>query len=469
MSGAMIRRLLRHFEPLGLIVLGLLLRALTLPLPAALRPPPGGTTARSSGVQYTDAAGTLLREVRDESGARSRVADPAVAHSLLAEALVEAEDRRFRVHPGIDPVGVLRAAWHDLRPGRSLQGASTLTMQLARAVVPHRRTLMGKLEEAALALRIEASLDKDEIMLAYLTEAPFGPQLRGAEAAAEQLFGKPSVALSPAEAATLASLPKAPGQYLTERGRTRLQARRDDLLRRLHDRGRLDDVTLARALVEPLPERLAGGGLIAPHLVEAVRAGRLGPVPAGDRVQLALSLPLQARVEAAVKAQVEALRERHVGAGAAVVLDNRSGAILAYVGSADFLAAEGQNDGVLALRQPGSSLKPFVYALALEDQRIDGGSVLPDLPIRLEGEDGVFAPRNYDGVFHGPVRAREALGNSYNVPAVWLADRLGVGAVLSGLRRFGFVSLRETASHYGAALALGDGEVKLLELAEAYA
>lgn len=458
------RWLLRHFEPLGLVFVLVLLRALSLPLPSALR----GAQTGGTSVRFTDAAGVLLREVRDGQGARSQAPPPEAAHSLLGEALVVAEDRRFRHHPGVDPVGVVRAALHDLGGGR-MQGASTLTMQLARAVAPHPRTLFGKLQEMALALRIEASLSKDEILVAYLTEAPFGPQLRGAEAAAQQLFGKSLAALSPAEAASLAALPKAPGLYLTEGGRARLRARRDFILGELHARGVLDGVALARAQVEPLPERLVGSGFAAPHLVEAVRSGRFGATPGATSIELTVSMPLQLGVEHAVRTQVDALRTRHVSSGAAVVLDNATGDVLAYVGSASFAGPDGQNDGVLALRQPGSALKPFVYALGLEAGRIDAATLLPDVPLSIEGDDGVFAPQNYDGTFHGPVRAREALGNSYNVPAVWLADRLGVGTVLAGLRRAGFASLGEGATHYGAALALGDGEVRLLELAEAYA
>lgn len=456
--------LFSHFEPLGLACVLLLVRVLCVPLPAALR----AADASGASVRFTDAASVLLREVRDEHGARSQAPPAGAAQSLLAQALVVAEDHRFRQHPGIDPIGVARAAWHDVS-SRRMQGASTLTMQLARAVAPHPRTLLGKLEEAALALRIEASLSKDEILTAYLAEAPFGPQLRGAEAAAQQLFGKTLTALSPAEAATLASLPKAPGLYLTEAGRARLRARRDFVLAKLQAQGAIDAVDLARAQAEPLPERLVGSGFTAPHLVEAVRAGRFGDVRGATTLELTVQTPLQLAVEAAVRAQVDVLRTRHVSAAAAVILDNASGDVLAYVGSPDFGGAGGQNDGVQALRQPGSALKPFVYALALESGRIDPASLLPDVPLSIEGDDGVFAPQNYDGTFHGPVRAREALGNSYNVPAVWLADRLGVGTVLAGLRRFGFVSLGEGATHYGAALALGDGEVRLVEIAAAYA
>lgn len=458
------QRLCKHFEPLGLVLVALVLRALSLPLPAGLR----SQTDATGSVRFTDSAGVLLREVRDGDGARAQSPGPGASRSLLAAAIVVAEDKRFWRHPGIDPIGVVRAALHDLGAGR-MQGASTLTMQLARVLKPHPRTLFGKFEEAALALRIEAGLSKDEILTAYLTEAPFGPQLRGAEAAAQQLFGKSALALSPAEAATLASLPKAPGLYLTERGRSRLRARRDFVLAGLAERGLLDGAARARAEIEPIPQRLLGSGFAAPHLVEAVRAGRFGDVSGSREVQLTVSMPLQLGVEAAVHSQIESLRERRVSAGAAVVLENATGNVLAYVGSPDFAGERGQNDGVLALRQPGSALKPFVYALAIENGRLDAAELLPDVPLSIQGDDGVFAPQNYDGSFHGPVRAREALGNSYNVPAVWLTDRLGVGSVLGALRRFGFSSLREGASHYGAALALGDGEVRLLELAQAYA
>lgn len=461
------RWLRAHFEPLGLLLIGLLLRAAMLPLPEALRA--SGSDVESGSQRFVDAAGVLLREVRGEDGARAYPVAAAATETLLAAALIQAEDRRFFQHPGIDPIGVVRAAWNDLRPQRGLQGASTLTMQLARTLRPHPRTLLGKLDEMALALRMEASTSKREILRAYMQHAPFGPQLRGAEAAARQLFGKPVAELSAGEAATLAALPKAPGLYLSARGRERLRARRDFILQRLHETGGIDALQMARAQVEPLPDRVLAGGFVAPHLIEALRQGRLGPAPTGARVELTLSSALQRSVETAVAQHVEALRDRHVGAGAAVVLDNQSGAILAYVGSADFHGPAGQNDGVVALRQPGSALKPFVYALGMESNQLDAASLLPDVPLSIEGDDGVFAPQNYDGKFHGPVRAREALGNSYNVPAVWLADRIGVGAVLEGLQRVGFGSLSRSATHYGAALALGDGEVRLLELAEAYA
>ena len=452
-------RVWSYLEPTGILAAALLVRAACMPLPAELRDAAANVEVSA---RYTDASGLLLREVRADGQRVDRLSARA-ADTLTARALVLAEDRRFAWHLGLDPIGTARAVWANVRGRR--EGASTLTMQLARALRPTPRTLLGKFEQAALALRIEASVSKRTILEAYLQTAPFGPQLRGADAAAGRLYGKSLAALSPAESATLAALPKFPGLALRSEGP--LGRRRDWILQRMREEGVIDDVTLARGLAEPLPQRVLTASSGAPHLIEALRGGRIAGGGRGE-IRLSLSLPLQASVEQAVRTQIALLGERHVGNGAAIVVDNASGKILAYVGSADFAGPEGQNDGLLAERQAGSALKPFVYALAMERGSFGPSSVMPDVPLRLETEEGVFAPQNYDHLFHGPVRAREALGNSYNVPAVWLADRVGVGPVLSGLRRLGLSTLRQGASYYGAALALGDGEVRLFDLAEAY-
>jgi penicillin-binding protein 1C len=189
-----------------------------------------------------------------------------------------------------------------------------------------------------------------------------------------------------------------------------------------------------------------------------------------SELQTTLDSALQREIEALVKDASQRLRAYDATAAAAIVVDNASGDVLAYVGAPDFFSAQalGQNDGVFALRQPGSTLKPFVYALALE-RGMTPASLVPDVALHFPSAGGDYAPRNYDGRFHGPIRVREALASSLNVPAVYLADSLGVPAVLQYLRRLGFDSLSRDAQHYGAALALGDGEVHLAALASAYA
>jgi penicillin-binding protein 1C len=234
-----------------------------------------------------------------------------------------------------------------------------------------------------------------------------------------------------------------------------------------------DDVRRARA--EPIVLAPSGGGQGAPHLVRALMAGEIDAAgPLRDRTSdltLAVDRGLQREVEVLAEDAVRALAPRHVSAAAVVVIENATGDLLAYVGSPDIedAARLGQNDGVLALRQPGSALKPFVYELAMEKLGFTAATVLPDVELFLPQKDGDYHPNNYDGRFHGPVRLREALANSYNVPAVWTADAVGPGRVLARLGELGIGTLGEDAEYYGVAIALGDGEVRLLDLANAYA
>jgi penicillin-binding protein 1C len=453
---------------------GVVLRAATLPLPDALRPRPGGESVR-----FVDRDGRLLREVRADDSTRAREVSLAEVPEDLVHAVLAAEDRRFYEHPGVDPVAVVRAAWSDAMHARVVSGASTLTMQLARLVKPHRRNLLGKLDEAALALRIEASLSKREVLAQYLNRAPFGAGVRGVDAASRFWFAKSPAELSLAEAATLAAIPRGPAVYAIDRHPGRVVARRDRILDRMVASGWTTAEAAARAKQEPLVARAGKGTFGAPHLVEALSEGApelwpaaLGAAPRdarAERVETTIASDLQRAVELAAREQVAGLTDRHVGAAAVVVLDNDTGDVLAYVGSQGFDdRRDGQNDGVRARRQPGSTLKPFVYGLAMERLGWTPATVVPDLPLRVEVEDGVYAPMNYDERFHGPVRVREALGSSLNVPAVWTAEQLGVGEVLGRLRMLGFRLDREDA-WYGPGIALGDGEVSLLELADAYA
>ncbi len=454
-------------------VLALLVAAVFTPLPATLRDDGGAATS----VRYLDRNGHLLREVRADDGTRAANVQLAEVGDRVELAMVAAEDARFYHHPGVDPLAVVRAAGASLARRRVVSGASTLTMQLARTVSPHRRNLVGKFFEAALALRIEASLDKRAILEAYLNRVAFGPQLRGVDAASRYWFDKPPQALSWAEAATLASLPRGPSLYAARSHLGALRARRDRVLRRMAAAGDLPEDDLRRALDEPLASPARTGTFGAPHFVGAVAQGRLGVGAGPERAQevtTTLDAELQQEAEVATARVVRELRAKRVTAASAVVLDNQTGEILAYVGSPGWSDAKalGQNDGVLALRQPGSTLKPFVYAVAMDGGAPGGmtpATLVPDLELHLPVGGGVYAPNNYDGRFHGPVRLREALANSYNVPAVRVASDVGPERVLELLHAVGMTSLRETPETYGPAIALGDGEVRLIELARAYA
>jgi penicillin-binding protein 1C len=381
--------------------------------------------------------GTLLREFvsRDQGHVAPAHLDALPAH--VWRAFVNAEDRRFFSHLGIDPLALGRALWHDLRRLRLKQGASTLTMQVARLVRPHERTVAGKLKEMFFALRLERTLSKREILEQYLTRVPLGGDVRGVEAAARLYFDRPAAALTPEQSAFLASLAPRPAR-----------------------------------LSRDVPLDFATGrvrrAFQAAHFVEEV--AREKAPPGAVRVRTTLDLALQQDVEEAMREQTRALAGKRVGSAAAIVVDNLSGEVLAYAGSPDWFDEEhlGRIDGARTLRQPGSTLKPFAYAQAIERHGLTAATLLSDVESHFSTAGGDYVPRNYDRRAHGPVRARIALASSYNVPAVRVAERVSAGELLRTLRRAGFESLQHDADHYGLGIVLGDGETSLFELARAY-
>lgn len=469
--GRSFRRALRWgLVALALPFLALVVTAAFTPLPPELRK----DAEYAPSLRLLDRNGALLREVRASDGTRARWVPLEEVSEDVKLAMLAAEDIRFRSHPGVDPLAMARALGQAVAHRKIVSGASTLTQQLARQLFRRPRTLSGKFHEMALALRIEWSLSKDEILEQYLNRAPFGPNLRGIEAASRFYFDKPIRELSLAQATALASMPQGPSLYDPRRRPERLSRRRDRILDRMQAKGLVSEERAFLAKAEPLVVTEAGSSLDILHFTHALLAGRLdedlGPLQGrASELRTTLDARLQREVEAHVRATVKALRDRKASAASVVVLENATGDVLAYVGSHDPFDVEGlgANDGVLALRQPGSTLKPFVYELAFEALGMTPATLLPDIEMQIEG--GAYRPRNYDGRYHGPVRVREALASSYNVPAVHLAEAIGPNRVLERLRELGFDSLDRGPSHYGTAIALGDGEVRLLDLANAYA
>src|SRR6478609_12164152 len=457
------------------LALVLLLPPLALVLCSARESLPSALSEPSAQVSTVvlDRAGQTIRELRTKDGKLSSRVALGELSPWVVPALIAAEDARFYHHPGVDPLSMLRALGQAAIERKWVSGASTLTQQLARTVVPRPRTLLGKWRELAIALRIERSLSKRRILEEYVNRVEFGPNLLGIDAASWRYFDKPAAQLDLAEAAALVSIPRGPSLYDPARGTRALLRRRDRVLQRMVSRG-LASVEAARtAQSEPLQltRGLAQGG--TEHLVQSLLSGALAPELRGEHIQR-----LDTTIDSELQREVAELSRRAARYGAdvglsavsVVVVDNASAEVLAYVGSPDFYAerALGQNDGARALRQPGSALKPFVYATAMTRLGMSAATRLPDLELQLPTSGGVYSPRNYDGRFHGPVLVRDALANSLNVPAVYTAARVGPEQVLELLHRAGFSSLSESAEHYGAALALGDGEVKLTELAQAY-
>lgn len=418
-----------------------------------------------------DRAGRPLREVLSDEGGRCRWVGPQEISPHVIRAAIAAEDRRFPFHPGIDVFALGRALSQALVRGRVVSGGSTITQQLVRNIYHFPRTVPAKIAEAWLAVRMESTLSKEEILVQYLNRIAYGRQAYGIEAAARFYFDKPPRDLSPAEAAYLTALPRAPGRLRPEQDEDRLLRRRNAVLRRMGGLGFLSPEELRRALVEPVRISSAARDFRAPHFVEHLLSG-LSPA---DRAGLAeirttLDLPLQTKVESLLLGQLRQLEKKGGTNGAVLVLENKTGAVRAMVGSKDFFDErnDGQVNGALALRQPGSTLKPLTYALALE-KGMTAATLIDDAPSDFGTQEASFAPDNYDERFHGPVRLRSALASSYNVPAVAVLSLLGPDLLFRRLQDLGFASLQKEASFYGVGLTLGNGEVTLLELARAYA
>ncbi|MDQ2665856.1 MAG: penicillin-binding protein 1C [Gemmatimonadota bacterium] len=435
------------------------------PLPVPMIAPP-----RAAGIVIEDRHGVVLRSTRSADGSRERWISYDHIDPDLINAFVAVEDRRFWDHHGIDVSAVARAVRENFLEQHVVSGASTITMQLARIVRPASRTWGGKLVQAMWALRIERHLDKQQILEQYLNRVQLGQATIGVGAASAAYFDASAQNVSIAQAATLAGIAHAPSRDNPLTSARRARVRRTHALERMRDVGSVTREDVARAGEEPI--RIAPRALpfIAPHFTTRVLSwvGGSGKVALSATVRTSIDAQLQAEVEAEVGYTVRALKERGVEDAAAVVLDNRTGGVLAWVGSPDFWSTgDGQTDMVVSARQPGSALKPFLYGLAL-DRGFTAATILPDIPKSYAAAIGSYTPRNYDRRFRGPVRAREALASSYNVPAVELASRVGTGSLLHTLRLAGFESLKRDAEEYGLGLALGNGDVTLLELANGY-
>lgn len=376
----------------------------------------------------------------------------------FATALVQFEDRQFWWHPGVNPVAMGRALVQNLRSGHVVSGGSTLTMQVIRLSRQKERTVWQKIIESVLATRLELRCRKRTILALYASHAPFGGNVVGLEAAAWRYFGRPASELSWAEAATLAVLPNAPSTLHLGKGREELLAKRNRLLHRLMEHGDISADTYEAALEEPLPDAPLPLPSYASHYVERC--------PKGVRTRTSLRLPLQKAVSALVDRQSDDLAKEGVADMAAVVMDNASGKIVAYVGNAspERERAGAQVDIAASPRSTGSILKPFLYAAALQEGEILPRTLLPDIPVNLGG----FSPQNFDRQFYGAVPAAEALARSLNVPSVFLLRQYGVPKFHALLQRAGLTTFTQSPDYYGLSLILGGGEGRLDEITAAY-
>ncbi len=381
----------------------------------------------------------------------------------LVDAFLLKEDRWFYWHPGVNPAALLRAGFRTYSK-ESRQGGSTITMQLARKLYGLKtRTARGKLRQIAAALWLEARYSKHDLLEAYLNLVPFGGNVQGAGAASRIFFGKSPERVTLAEAVTLAVIPQSPT------ARTRPGSSQGQFLQA---RASLTALWLARHRTTDAERRQLESPLVprsdfplpwlAPHFVDALLAARPNP---SARLDTTLDLSLQKLIERHVHRYIDQFGDRGIRNTSVLLLDSRDMSVKAWVGSADYWnqSIDGQVDGVLARRSPGSALKPFIYAMALDQGVLHPRTILRDSPSSF----GPFTPENFDGRFFGPIPAEEALIRSRNVPAVWVATQLKQPSLYGFLQSAG-ISRMKSESYYGLALALGGGEVSMEELAGLY-
>lgn len=413
----------------------------------------------------TDRRGSVIQVVRAGVVDQRWVSLGAVSPNLVS-ALLAAEDQRFYSHRGVDLRASARAALDTALPWRRRTGASTLTQQVIKLTHGRPHGLWSKPLEVLRALALERVASKDEILVQYLNRVPFGHNVVGVARACEVYLGKGPGAVTVAEAALLAGLPQSPARLDPAVHLRRAVARRDRILRRMRSAGYIDEGALRAALAEAPRWSAQVHPRGAERFVEALL--RAYPPPAAGRTwRGSLDGGLQRGAAALMAGAVARWRERGATNGAAVVLSNRTGEVLAYVGAADLAGPGGALDLLRAARQPGSTLKPFVYTLLFER----GGTpstVMADVRVPMRGARGETAEaRDYDGLERGPVPAREALASSLNLAALDAATRVGAGAIIDRLRALG-VSVPGEARRYGPGVVLGGLDVTPLALAQAY-
>ena len=423
---------------------------------------------RPAGFALHDRNGRLLRVFPAQDGARREwVALQEIPAGALRVFLL-AEDRRFYFHPGVDPAAVAAAVFRNARAGRTVSGASTITMQLARMIRPRAPGMRGKIREALDALRLEARLSKNEILELWINNIPFGSNIEGIAAMSRARFARAPDHLDDARAALLAVIPRRPALFDPAREPEMAVAAALALSRRA-GLG-LEEAALIEAAADAAPGALTElkHPFFAPHFTDRIaRMKNEAGIPGAARATLDLDLQLFA--ERRLASELLLTADSRITNGSIIVIDNFSGEVLAYVGSASWhdVEASGQIDGVRVLNQPGSTLKPFLFAQALE-KGFAPNDVLPDIPT-VFGMVEAYSPANFDRRFNGPVRFRVALASSLNIPAVYLLDALGVAAFEEYLVALGFDSVAASSADHGLGLALGNAEVSLEELARAFA
>ena len=456
--------MLRRLAKLGLLLaaIGLLMLAVTRPSPptfAEVR-----AQWRPSEAQLLDRNGNPVHELRiDRHGRRFAWTPLDEISPALTDAIVASEDHRFWSHHGVDVLALTASASRELVGGKS-RGASTITMQLAALLDPRlgrsraRKSIFRKFGQIFAALALERRWSKREILEAYLNLISYRGELQGVAAASRVMFGKLPDGIDSAEAAVLVALIRAPN------ARRESVAIRANALSRVRGSSGPSRSAIAAALDSAFssPGRDYARVALAPHLAEHLLNG------GNTFARCTLDRELQRFVIDTLHRQIIDVRDRGVDDGAVIVVENSTGEVWAYVGGAGDLSNAPDFDAIRAPRQPGSTLKPFLYALAVDKHLLTAASLIEDTPLELPEQRGIYRPLDYDRQFRGMVSMRTALASSLNVPAVRTTDMVGVEVFADRLRRLGFSGLVEEGDYYGAALALGSADVTLWQLVNAY-
>ena len=450
------RKILRRITPI-LLVLGIFFFLNFLfPLPENRIFPPVSTVVRAQD-------GQILRifTTRDEMWRiHTNFNEIAPLHQRLALAY---EDQWFYWHPGLNPISIFRAAVTNLKAGRIRVGGSTITMQIARMIEPKSRNITAKIIETFRALQLEWRFSKKELLEIYFNLAPYGGNIEGVGAAAALYFGKSPTALSIGEIALLTALPNSPTFLRPDVNPIAARAARNKVLQRLRNEDVISESQLKDALSEPVPDSRRPVPFLAPHFCDFLKQ----KYPTTSELKTTLDVRIQTICQNSLTEHIRGLQLKDISNGAVVVIENSTHHVKALAGSANFfnVAHSGQVNGAVAPRSPGSTLKPFVYALALDAGMISQKSILEDVPVDYAG----YEPENYDSRYHGVVTVEQALAQSLNVPAVNLTAELKDNSLYALLKKAGFTTLNHPENYYGLPIILGGCEVKLLELCELYA
>ena len=453
-------KIIKYFKQLSitrkviLILITILVIAYIFCLPRQLFHVPYSTVV-------TDRNGELLG-ARIASDGQWRFPPRNTTPEKIKQCLITFEDRHFYHHWGVNPVSTGRAAYQNLKNKRIVSGGSTLTMQTIRLARNESRTFGEKFIEMILATRLEFRASKEKILSMYVSHAPFGGNVVGLDAAAWRYFGHSAEELSWAEAAMLAVLPNAPAMIHLSKSRQSLLNKRNRLLKQLRERKIIDSSTYELAISEPLPDEPHSLPQIAPHLVSRFYQERNGKYSVST-----IDRGIQSQIENAAERWSNEFNRSDIRNLAILVIDIRTNQVVAYCGNVNFERKQSGNqvDVIQAPRSTGSILKPFLYYAMLQEGSLLPHTLLPDIPINING----FTPQNFSLQFEGAVPASEALARSLNIPAVTMLQKYGAPKFHTFLRQIGLKTINRPASHYGLSLILGGAEATLWDVTNTYA